>query len=343
MNTQQNISIINNVQYKHLNTFNINGQTKYLANVESEESLLAAVDFATTEKIPYIILGGGSNVLMTKDNEGLIIHMSIMGIQKIDETNDHVFLKIGAGVNWHEFVQYCLKNNYYGVENLSLIPGTVGASPIQNIGAYGVELKEVFHELQAFNIATQKMVTFDHAACEFAYRDSIFKKIKDAYIISHVILRLNKKPHIVLTDNSVKNELKNLNINNPQPHELSEVICNIRKRKLPYDKNIGNAGSFFMNPYIPESHFNKIKAEFNDAIGFPNGMGFVKMAAGWMIDKCGWRGFREGDAGVYEHNALVLVNHGQATGKDILSLAERIKTSVNERFGVMLHIEPRVY
>lgn len=343
MNTQPNISIINNAQYKHLNTFNINGQTKYLANVESEESLLAAINFATTQKIPYIILGGGSNVLMTKDNEGLIIHMSIMGIQKIDETTDHVFLKIGAGVNWHEFVQYCLKNNYYGIENLSLIPGTVGAAPIQNIGAYGVELKEVFHELQAINIATQKTITFDHAACEFSYRESIFKKIKDKHVISHVTLRLNKKPQVILTDNSVKNELAHLGIKNPQPNELSEIICNIRRRKLPYDRNIGNAGSFFMNPYIAELHFNKIKSEFNDAIGFPNGTGLVKMAAGWMIDKCGWRGFREGDAGVYEHNALVLVNHGQATGNDILNLAEKIKTSVNERFGVMLHIEPRVY
>ncbi len=336
MNTQPNISIINNAQFKHLNTFNINGQTKYLANVESEESLLAAINFASTEKIPYIILGGGSNVLMTKDNDGLIIHMSIMGIQKIDETNDHIFLKIGAGVNWHEFVQYCLKNNYYGIENLSLIPGTVGAAPIQNIGAYGVEFKEVFHELQ-------EMITFDHAACEFSYRESIFKKIKDNYVISYVTLRLNKKPHVILTDNSVKNELAHLCIKNPHPNELSEIISNIRRRKLPYDKNIGNAGSFFMNPYIAELHFNKIKAEFNDAIGFPNGTGLVKIAAGWMIDKCGWRGFRDGDAGVYEHNALVLVNHGQATGKDILNLAERIKANVNERFGVTLNIEPRVY
>lgn len=342
-NYQHSLSIINDAQYKNLNTFNIQGQTKYLVNVASEEHLISAIDFTKIEKIPYIILGGGSNVLMTKDIDGLIIHMAIKGIKKVDETNDHVFLKIGAGVNWHEFVQYCLKNNYYGIENLSLIPGTVGAAPIQNIGAYGVELKEVFHQLQAINIATQKMVTFDHAACEFSYRDSIFKKIKDTYVISHVILRLNKKPHVVLTDNSVKNELVHLNIKNPKPNELSEIICNIRRRKLPYDRNIGNAGSFFMNPYIAELHFNKIKAEFNDAIGFPNGAGLVKMAAGWMIDKCGWRGYREGDAGVYEHNALVLVNHGLATGRDILNLAERIKTSVNDRFGVMLHIEPRVY
>lgn len=338
-----NISIINNAQYRHLNTFNIQGQTKYLANVENEDNLLAAIDFATQEKIPYIILGGGSNVLMTKDNDGLIIHMAILGITKIDETSDHIYLKIGAGVNWHEFVQYCLQNQYYGIENLSLIPGTIGAAPIQNIGAYGVELKEVFYELQAVNILTQKIVTFGYAACEFAYRDSIFKKIKDTYIINNVTLRLNKKPHVVLTDNSVKNELATLGITQPHPNQLSEIICNIRRRKLPYDKNIGNAGSFFMNPYISDVQFNEIKMQFNDAIGFPTGTGLVKIAAGWMIDKCGWRGYREGDAGVYEHNALVLVNHGTATGKDILHLAEKIKINVNERFGVTLHIEPRIY
>ncbi len=186
-------------------------------------------------------------------------------------------------------------------------------------------------------------MTFDPIACEFSYRDSIFKKVKDTYIITHVTLRLNKKPQIILTDNSVKHELATLAISNPHPNELSEIICNIRRRKLPYDKNIGNAGSFFMNPYISELHFNEIKAQFNDVIGYPTGTGLVKIAAGWMIDKCGWRAYREGDAGVYEHNALVLVNHGLATGSDILNLAQKIKTSVNDRFGVTLQIEPRVY
>lgn len=340
---KSNISIINNASYQHLNTFNIQGQTKYLANVNSETQLISAIEFAHQQKIPYIILGGGSNVLMTQNNEGLIIHIAIKDITKIDETEEYIYLKVGAGENWHEFVQYCLANNYYGIENLSLIPGTVGAAPIQNIGAYGVELKDVFHELEAVDVTTGKIIHFNHEACEFAYRNSIFKKVLDRYIVCNVTLRLKKQPNVVLTDNSVKNELNQLSIQQPNPKQLSEIICTIRKRKLPYDKNIGNAGSFFMNSIISESHYLDIKKQYSDAIGFSVGDDKVKIAAGWMIDKCGWRGFREGDAGIYEHNALVLVNHGQATGEQILQLAKKVKESVNQRFNVSLQIEPRIY
>lgn len=342
-NHNLNIAIINNASYQHLNTFNIQGQTKYLVNVHNETQLISAIAFAHQQQIPYIILGGGSNVLMTQNNEGLIIHIAIMGITKIDETDEYIYLKIGAGENWHEFVQYCLANNYYGIENLSLIPGTVGAAPIQNIGAYGVELKDVFHELEAVDSATGKMISFNRDACEFSYRNSIFKKMIDHFIVCNVTLRLNKQSHMVLTDNSVKNELSQLSIQQPNPKQLSDIICNIRKRKLPYDKNIGNAGSFFMNPMIAESQFIEIKTQYSDAVGFSVGNGQVKIAAGWMIDKCGWRGFREGDAGIYEHNALVLVNYGQATGEQILMLAEKVNQSVSNRFDVSLQIEPRIY
>ncbi len=342
-NLNSNFSIINNASYQQLNSFNIQGQTKYLTHVNNEASLLSVLNFAHQEKIPYIILGGGSNVLMTKYNEGLIIHMAIMGISKIKETDEHVYLKIGAGENWHELVRYCLANNYYGIENLSLIPGTVGAAPIQNIGAYGVELKDVFDELSAVHVSSGKMMQFNKEACEFSYRNSLFKKVIDNYIVCNVTLRLHKNPHVVLTDNSVKNELKHLGIEHPDAKQLSEIICDIRRRKLPYDKNIGNAGSFFMNPYISETHFNEIKKQYPDAIGFNMGESQVKIAAGWMIDKCGWRGYREGDAGIYEHNALVLVNHGQATGEQILSLAHKVKQSIKEKFDVVLQIEPRIY
>lgn len=337
------IQITKNAQFGHLNTFNIQGQTGYLAVVNQDAGIPEAIDFAEKSAIPFIVLGGGSNVLMTQNFDGLIIHIAIPGITKIEETADHIFLRIGAGVNWHEFVEYCLQHHYYGIENLSLIPGTVGAAPIQNIGAYGVELKAVFHELEAFDIATKKTVTFDLVACDFSYRNSVFKKIRDRYLIKNVTLRLNKKPSVVLSDKSVQKELETLNIAQPNPKEISEIICNIRRRKLPYTKGVGNAGSFFMNPYISQQHFADIQVQFSDAIGFPTNTGLVKIPAGWMIDKCGWRGFRDGDAGVYEHNALVLVNHGTASGKDILNLAAKIKASVNKQFGISLEIEPRIY
>lgn len=335
--------IINNAQYGHLNTFNITGQTSYLAEVHRPDDLPIAIEFAEKSATPYIVLGGGSNVLMTQNFAGLIIHMAIPGINMLEETADHVFLRVGSGVIWHDFVCYCLQHHYYGIENLSLIPGTVGAAPIQNIGAYGVELKDIFHELEAFDIASKKIVKFDFAACEFSYRNSVFKIIKDRYLIQNVTLRLNKKSAVTLTDKSVQKELDILKMTNPHPKELSEIICNIRRRKLPYDKGIGNAGSFFMNPYISQQHFAEIHSEYNDAIGFPMQTGLVKIAAGWMIDKCGWRGYREGDAGVYEHNALVLVNHGNATGQDILHLAQKIKDSIKKQFDISLEIEPRIY
>jgi UDP-N-acetylmuramate dehydrogenase len=337
------IQIFDNASFKSLNNFNIDGNTRYLAVIKNNQQLLAALDFVEQNQLPYIVLGGGSNVLMTQDFNGLIVHMAIPDITLLDETAEHIYIQIGAGVNWHEFVQYCLAKQYYGIENLALIPGTVGAAPIQNIGAYGVEIKDVFHELEAINLATKNTELFDDTRCDFSYRNSLFKKDQDKYIVTNVTFRLNKQAHVVLTDRSVQHELEQLKISKPSPTQLSEIICQIRRRKLPYDKAIGNAGSFFTNPFISETHFNTIKMQYSDAIGFPAGEGLIKIAAGWMIDKCGWRGHREGDAGVYVHNALVLVNHGKATGTEILHLAEKIKGSVRTRFNVELEMEPRVY
>jgi UDP-N-acetylmuramate dehydrogenase len=267
----------------------------------------------------------------------------IKGIELINEDDTYIYLKVGAGENWHRFVLYCLEHNYAGVENLSLIPGNVGASPMQNIGAYGVEIKDVFHQLVAFHLTEKTIKTFSLNDCKFGYRESVFKKkYKDQFAIVSVSFRLLKKPKFNTTYGAINRELENMGVKELSIQAISQAVINIRSSKLPDWKILGNAGSFFKNPIIEEKKFLVLKQNFQGIIAFPSGEGYIKLAAGWLIEQCGWKGFREGDAGCYSKQALVLVNYGNARGQEIYALSERIVNSVKEKFGVELEREVNI-
>ncbi len=290
----------------------------------------------------YMFLGGGSNVLFTKDFEGLVLKNSIKGIEVASETEDHVLLKIYSGENWHELVMYCVQRNLGGIENLSLIPGTVGAAPMQNIGAYGVELEKVFVSLEALNLETFEIETFDKETCEFGYRESVFKrKFKGQYFIYSVTLRLDKKPVIHAEYGDIKTVLTDKGIawTEASIKDISDAVIQIRQSKLPDPKEIGNSGSFFKNPVIESAHFDKLKTEYPDIKGFEQYNG-IKVPAAWLIEQCGWKGRRVGNTGSHARQALVLVNYGAATGNEVWQLAQDIIGSVREKFGISL--EPEV-
>jgi UDP-N-acetylmuramate dehydrogenase len=290
---------------------------------------------------PFMILGGGSNLLFTKDYDGVVIRNAIKGIEIVKEENDDIYIKAGGGEKWHDFVLYCVKHNYGGIENLSLIPGTVGAGPIQNIGAYGVELKDVLTEVEAINIKTLEVKKFSNAECKFGYRDSIFKGIdKGRYIILSVTLKLAKHPKKVnVFYGTLSKELEAMGVNNPTIRDVSDAVIKIRSSKLPDPNKIGNAGSFFKNPIITNAQFEKLKAEHPHVVHFPAEAGHTKLAAGWLIEQCGWKGKRFGDAGVHKDQALVLVNYGDATGKEIYDLSTQVIKSVKEKFEIELERE----
>ncbi len=289
---------------------------------------------------PFLILGGGSNILFTKNFEGLIVHNQIKGIALERTTDDAVYIKVGGGERWHDLVLWCLEQGYNGIENLSLIPGSVGAAPIQNIGAYGTEIKEVFFGLEAVALATGEVQHFSLEQCTFGYRDSVFKRqFKGHYFISHVLLRLPKNAPLNFSYGAIQNQLEK-NKTTPSPRSISEAVIQIRQQKLPDPKQIGNAGSFFKNPLLPAAQAAALKAKYPTMPQYPAPNGQVKLAAGWLIDQLGWKGHRQGDAGVHAHQALVLVNHGEATGAELWALAQAIQASVQERFGV--HLEPEV-
>jgi UDP-N-acetylmuramate dehydrogenase len=290
--------------------------------------------------IERLVLGGGSNVLLTRDFEGLVIKIGLKGIQKIREDQHHVWLKVAAGENWHEFVLHCIEQGYAGVENLSLIPGTVGAAPMQNIGAYGVEIKEVFEELTALNIATQQLVTFDLPTCRFGYRESIFKhEAKGRYIIVDVTFRLNKVPTYHVNYGDIQQTLAEMGVSDLSIKAVSDAVIRIRQSKLPNPAEIGNAGSFFKNPEIPKEQFEQLKAQHPTMPGYETSPATMKVPAGWLIEQAGWKGHRSGNVGVHARQALVLVNYGGGTGLEIKALSEKIQASVFERFGVKLQAE----
>lgn len=290
-----------------------------------------------------LILGGGSNILFTKNVNGLVLKNELKGIEVISEAGDVVHVKAGAGENWHRFVIYCIQNNFAGVENLSLIPGNVGASPMQNIGAYGVEIKDVFHSLEAFHIKEKKIVSFSLDDCEFGYRESVFKgKYKNEFVITNVTYRLNKTPHYNISYGAIKEELEVMKIEDLGIQAISQAVINIRSSKLPDPAVIGNAGSFFKNPEVNNNEFENLKNKFPAMVGYDLNNGKTKLAAGWLIEQCGWKGFRKGDAGCHSRQALVLVNYGDATGEEIYTLSEEIINSVKEKFGVTLHREVNI-
>jgi UDP-N-acetylmuramate dehydrogenase len=332
--------LTHNLSLRSYNTFGIEATAKEFSSFRSPEELEALI--RTSAKNRFMILGGGSNVLFTKNYDGYVFKNEIAGIDIVKEDEHHVYVKAGAGENWHQFVLFCIERDLAGVENLSLIPGDVGASPMQNIGAYGVEIKDVFHDLEAFHIRSRKIVTFTHADCEFGYRESVFKnKHKGEYVILNVTYRLNKVPQFNTSYGAIDDELQRMN-EGVTVQTISKAVINIRTSKLPDPAKIGNAGSFFKNPTIPEKQFNELKKEHAGAPSYPQGHGMVKVAAGWLIEQCGWKGYRKGDAGVHEKQALVLVNHGHASGRDIFELSEEIRRSVLKKFGISLEREVNV-
>jgi UDP-N-acetylmuramate dehydrogenase len=326
---------------KEYNTFRIEARARYFARFASTDDLAGLL--VTTPASP-LVLGGGSNILLTGDIDGWVLLNEIRGIDLVDEDDRYFYVKVGAGENWHGFVEYCLGRDWAGVENLSLIPGSAGAAPMQNIGAYGVELKEVFHELEAWDLHDGAVRMFTLNDCRFGYRDSIFKReYKDRFIILSVTLRLNREPVFHPEYGAIREELEKMKVRELSIRAISEAVIRIRTARLPDPAVIGNAGSFFKNPTIPNAQFATLKTNFPDIVGYPDPAGGVtKVAAGWLIEQCGWKGYRRGDAGVHDRQALVLVNYGGATGREIYDLSEDILNSVSKKFGITLEREVNI-
>ena len=307
-----------------------------ITNEEDLQTLLQLSDFVDT---PKLVLGGGSNVLLCHDFDGLVVRVDIQGVSVLREDENHIYLNAGAGVNWHELVLFCVRNGYAGMENLSLIPGTVGAAPMQNIGAYGVELEQVFDSLTAVHIRTGEKRLFTHADCQFGYRESVFKRdLKGQYIITGVTFRLNKTPTFHTRYGAIQETLAEMGISDERLSikAISDAVIRIRRSKLPDPAQIGNAGSFFKNPEISKEKFDDLKDKYPALPGYPAGDDTVKIPAGWLIEQAGWKGYRTGDAGVHAKQALVLVNYDAATGDQILALAKQVQDSVQEKFEVRI-------
>lgn len=319
------------------NTLNIAARSRYFAAVETETDLQEILSHPETGEKKLLVLGGGSNVLFANDFDGLVLHVEIGGRKVIKETDEHIWLEIGAGENWHQTVRYCVDRGWGGIENLSLIPGTVGAAPIQNIGAYGVELEEVFEWLMAVDINTGKRLRFEKGECKFGYRDSIFKnKLKGRVIVTQVVLKLSKNPRINRSYGAIESKLKERGITDPTIEDISDIVIEIRNSKLPHPDTLGNAGSFFKNPVVEKEVYERIKEGYPELPGYPMEVGRIKVPAGWLIEEAGWKGKVVGNTGTYKQQALVIVNHGGATGEEILSLATRIEKSVAQKFGIEL-------
>lgn len=324
------------------NSFGISVEAELFIEVRTFDELKNALASNLVAQHKILIIGGGSNILFTKDFDGLVIHNNIQGIAIEKETEKTAFVRAGGGVIWHELVEYALKKDLGGLENLSLIPGSVGAAPIQNIGAYGVELKEVMVSLQAVEIATGKERIFTNEECEFGYRDSVFKnESKDQYVITSVLFELQKEPILNTSYGAISEVLGNKGILQPTIKDISDAVITIRKSKLPDPKEIGNAGSFFKNPVIDKIDYEGLKLEFPDIPGYVN-HDTVKIPAAWLIDQSGWKGFRDGNIGVHDKQPLVLVNFGGGKGAEIEQLAMKIRANVAEKFGIELEPEPRI-
>ncbi|UZD23403.1 UDP-N-acetylmuramate dehydrogenase [Algoriphagus halophytocola] len=333
MNIQENISL------KQFNTFGIDKKARFFTAVQSVSDLKIALTWAKEKHINTLILGGGSNILLTQDQEALVIKNEITGIELVKEDEKYYWVEVGAGVVWHDFVLTAIQNEWAGVENLSLIPGTVGASPMQNIGAYGVEIKDVFHSLTALRKSDLELQEFDAKSCAFGYRESVFKhELKDKYVICSVIFRLNKVAAYHTDYGAIKATLAQNGIEHLNLKSISDAVIQIRQSKLPDPKEIGNAGSFFKNPSIPASQYESLKADYPEIPGYPNDEG-VKVPAAWLIEQCGWKGKRLGEIGVHSKQPLVLVNYGAGDGNEIKKLAEKIQKSVLEKFQIEIHPE----
>jgi UDP-N-acetylmuramate dehydrogenase len=335
------------IRYHHslraLNTFGIDAKAAAYVQIGGLSNLKAVRDDPALSALPRLVLGGGSNLLLTRDFDGLVLHMSNTGIAVSGEDENSTYVTAQAGENWHGFVQWTLAHDYPGLENLSLIPGSVGASPIQNIGAYGAELAEFFHSLKAFDFQTGEVITLNRSECRFAYRDSIFKhELRDRAVILEVCFALPRRWQPNLRYTELATELEIRGIVQPNAQEISAAVVAIRSRKLPDPARIGNAGSFFKNPVISRDQYAKLLEQYPHLVAYPLTDGSVKLAAGWLIDQCGWKGRSLGPVGVHDKQALVLVNRGGASGGQVFALAERIQQDIAQRFGVTLEIEPLV-
>lgn len=336
MQIQQSISL------KPYNTFSIDVTAKHFVSVSNIEELKEVLALKNFPK--KLILGGGSNMLLTKNQDVLVIHINLKGISIVSENENHVFIKANAGENWHEFILWCLDNNFGGLENMSLIPGNVGTAPIQNIGAYGVELKDNFVSCEALSLKNNKIISFDKSDCKFGYRNSVFKhEAKGQFIITSVTFRLTKNNHqLNINYGTITSQLEKMGIKNPTIQDISKAVIFIRESKLPNPKEIGNSGSFFKNPIISKKQFDALTRNFDNVPNYPVSDNEVKVPAGWLIEKAGFKGKRFGDYGVHKKQALVLVNYGNANGEDILNFSKLIQKTIKRIFDVSIEAEVNI-
>jgi len=335
--------VYNNYDLQQYNTFGVAAVARQFASFGNLDDLQEVWRSRGGNLEKTLILGGGSNILFTQDFDGLVLKNEIAGCKTIHEDERYLYLKVGGGVSWHQFVLHCIERNLAGVENLSLIPGSVGAAPLQNIGAYGVEIKDVFYSLEAYHLLDNKLVNFTLNDCQFGYRDSVFKTtFKQQFAIVSVTFRLNKVPHYNISYGAIQQELEKNPAEKLSVRAISDAVIRIRSSKLPDPKIIGNAGSFFKNPSITADQLERLQEGHSTIPAYRLDDHHYKIPAGWLIEQCGWKGFRRGDAGCYDKQALVLVNYGSATGHDILLLSQEIKSSVFSRFGIRLETEVNI-
>jgi UDP-N-acetylmuramate dehydrogenase len=332
-----------NFSLKSFNTLGVQSIARYYTEITSQSEINELIANPIIHSLPVLILGTGSNILFTTNFEGFVVKNSLKGIEVLEEDKEKVIIKVSSGENWSNFVDYCTDKGYYGLENLAMIPGTVGATPVQNIGAYGVELEDCFYKLDALELHSHKIKSFTLKDCDFGYRDSIFKsKYQRKYFILSVTFKLSKKPVLKVEYDDIKNEIAAKGITDLTPQRLKDIIICIRQNKLPDPAIVKNAGSFFKNPVVKEKFFNELKSDYPDIRGIHVGSSMIKIPAAWLIEQTGWKGVKEGNVGVYSKHSLVLVNHGNASGKEIYDFACRIIDSVHIQFGIDLEFEVNV-
>ena len=329
-----------NLGLQDRNTFGFDVSAELAYEINAVEQIPAVIAEITQQNMPWRVLGGGSNVILPKVLHGATLLMNITGQEIISTDENSTLIAVGAGVNWHEFVAWTLENNLPGLENLALIPGTVGAAPIQNIGAYGAEIGEYIDSVEAFDTNRNAFVTLPNDACQFAYRDSFFKKNPNRFIVTKVVFKIPKQWQARIHYADLAKQFADNST--PSPEDIFLAVCKIRTHKLPDPKVIGNAGSFFQNPIVPHEQYETLLIKYPNLVSYPDAAGKRKLAAGWLIDQCGFKGQRMGNVGVYKNQALVLVNHGNGTAQDILGLAKCIQDKVKKEFGVSLEIEPNI-
>lgn len=339
----QSMKIQKNISLKPFNTFGIDAKASLFTEWNAIADVVEYAQSIELKKHPHLILGGGSNLLLTQDFDGLVIRNNILSRKIVSRSENEVIVKIGGGEVWHEIVLWTIGQGWNGMENMSLIPGSVGAAPIQNIGAYGKELKDVFVELEAVNLKTGEIKIFEKEDCNFGYRNSVFKnELKGQFVIVSVTLRLSKENHFNISYGTISKELESKGITELSAKVISDAVIAIRRSKLPDPKELGNSGSFFKNPIISQTFYDEVKFEHPNLPAYPAGDGFVKVPAGWLIDQAGWKGKRIGNCGVHTKQALVLVNYGNATGNEIFQLSEDIIADVIQKYGIELEREVNV-